>query len=290
MLLHSIVQILLVGTAVAADGSSTAEVPVSVDRLALAPANPERVPQQPKKVEYRVGPKDVLAIQVFGEPDLTGSFPIGENGEIDFPLLGAIHVNGIVLAEVGERLRLELRDGFLVDPRVNVVMELYASRPVQVLGAVKKPGIYYLEGGTSVIEMISQAGGIDKQLGATEVRILHEGQTNQAMILDMESLLERGQGNVELRTGDTIYVPKGPMVYVDGDVEKPGPVAFRRNMTASQALAEAGGALQTANLRDAYILRAGQRISLNLKKIQKGRQPDIVLKPGDQIFLETSML
>jgi polysaccharide export outer membrane protein len=290
MLLHSIVQILLVGSALAADGSPSAEAPSSVDRLVLAPVNPERPREQSKKVEYRVGPKDVLAIQVFGEPTLTGSFPIGENGEIDFPLLGAVHVNGIVLAEVGERLRLELRDGFLVDPRINVVMDKYASRPVQVLGAVKQPGIYYLEGGTSVIEMISQAGGIDKQLGATEVRILHEGQQDQAMILDMESLLERGQGNVQLRTGDTIYVPKGPMVYVDGDVEKPGPVGFRRNMTASQALAEAGGALQTANLRDAYILREGQRISLNLKKIQKGRLPDIVLKPGDQIFLETSIL
>jgi polysaccharide export outer membrane protein len=290
MLLHSIVQILLVSYALAADGSPTAEVPASVDRIALAPVNPERSQAHSKKIEYRVGPKDVLGIQVFGEPNLSGNFPIRENGEIDFPLLGAIHVNGIVLAEVGERLRLELRDGFLVDPRVSVVVEKYVSRPVQILGAIKKPGIYYLEGSTSVIEMISQAGGIDKQLGATEVRILHEGQEDQAMILDMESLLERGQGNVQLRTGDTIYVPKGPMVYVDGDVEKPGPVAFRRNMTASQALAEVGGALQTANLRDAYILRDGQRISLNLKKIQKGRQPDIILKPGDQIFLQTSML
>ncbi len=290
MLLLTIVQILLVGSALAADGSPNAEAPESVDRLALAPVQPERAQAPAKKVEYRVGPKDVLAIQVYGEPTLTGSFPIGESGEIDFPLLGAVHVSGVVLSEVGERLRLELRDGFLVDPRINVIVETFASRPVQVLGAVKKPGIYYLEGGTSVIEMISQAGGIEKRLGATEVRILHEGQEDQAMILDMESLLERGQGNVELRTGDTIYVPKGPMVYVDGDVEKPGPVAFRRNMTASQALAEAGGALQTANLRDAYILRGGQRIALNLKKIQKGRQPDIVLKPGDQIFLETSML
>ncbi|MEE2750045.1 MAG: SLBB domain-containing protein, partial [Myxococcota bacterium] len=148
----------------------------------------------------------------------------------------------------------------------------------------------HLKGGTSVIQVLSEAGGIEKNLGATEVRVLREGLEARPIILDVEALLEFGFGNMELLAGDTIYVPKGPIVYVDGDVEKPGPVVFRKNMTATQALAEAGGALNTANLRDAYILREGVRISLNLKRIQKGRLPDVSLEPGDQIFLETSML
>ncbi|MEE2751085.1 MAG: polysaccharide biosynthesis/export family protein, partial [Myxococcota bacterium] len=159
MLLLIFAQSLLASPALADDGAMASSGLRSEATLAQStPSSGTKTSERTRN--YRLGAEDVVNITVFGEPDLTGSFTISESGGLEFPLLGTINVSGASPQQVTELLSLALRDGYLHDPRVTVSVEVFASQPVQVLGAVSEPGVYHLKGGTSVIQVLSEAGGI----------------------------------------------------------------------------------------------------------------------------------
>jgi protein involved in polysaccharide export with SLBB domain len=108
-------------------------------------------------------------------------------------------------------------------------------------------------------------------------------------VINLEKLLADETDLWSLKAGDLVYVPEGAMVYVSGQVTKPGPVLFTDGITLTQALNAAGGPLPTARLRTAFILRDGVRTVVKLKRILRGQELDITLRPGDQIFLEQAV-
>ena len=122
--------------------------------------------------EYYLGAGDTLEVSVYGELDLSGSFPVSSSGELEYPLLGTLSVQGLTATDASELIRLRLSEGYLVDPSVTVWLESYQSQPVQVIGAVSDPGMYYLKGSTTVLQMLSEAGGM-KLEGIDEIRITH---------------------------------------------------------------------------------------------------------------------
>ncbi len=238
---------------------------------------------------YRIGPRDVLSIRVYDEPDLTGSYPVSERGSIDFPLVGRLEVEGLTPAEVQQRLTEVLAEGYLVNPQVAVSVETYASRPVQVLGAVRQPGVVHLTGPTTLLDVLALAGGVVAEKSIQEVHVTRAGQ-DTPIVLNLEDLLTRGENNLEMLPGDRVYVPEGALVYVSGEVNKPGTVPYRDGMTLTQALTAAGGPTTRARLRQATVLRAdGTRLTVNVKRILQGREPDLALQPGDQVFIEQSL-
>ena len=97
------------------------------------------------------------------------------------------------------------------------------------------------------------------------------------------------QKNLRLAAGEVVLVSEGMVVYVSGEVNKPGSVPFTEGLTVTQALSKSGGTKRTARTRDAYILRGDERISINLKKVLKGKAADVILKPDDQIVLQESV-
>jgi polysaccharide export outer membrane protein len=240
---------------------------------------------------YRVGPGDSVRIRVVGEEDLTGVFLVDEGGRLDLPMVGVVPADGLTPTQIGTRLTRVLAQDFLVDPQVSVQVEDFASRPVQVLGAVRKPGTYYLQGPTRLLEILAQVGGVLDEKSSSEVRITpNDGRAS--VKVDLEQLMLTGEGDVVLGANDVVHVLEGKVIYVNGEVGKPGSVAWKGGITVTRALALAGGAKATANLRKVYLLRDGERQPqrLNLKRIFRGKDADPKLQPGDQLLVGESAL
>ncbi|MFH1467713.1 MAG: polysaccharide biosynthesis/export family protein [Pseudomonadota bacterium] len=239
---------------------------------------------------YQVGVGDTLHVVVYGEEDLCGDFVVYEGGAINYPLVGKVSVLGLSLPQVAEALATALGQRFLVDPHVTVQMQAYASQAVQVLGAVAKPGVFYLEGPTTLRQMLAIAGGLISEKAVKEVRLerVVDGR-RQVQVVRLEPLLAEGEGDFTLRGGDVVNVAEGLVVYVSGEVKESGSVPYWDGLTVTRALAEAGGPDTYARLRRAFLMRDGQRIVFNLKKLLQGRLEDIPLQPGDQLVIEESV-
>lgn len=237
--------------------------------------------------DYKVGPRDVIEVEVYGEPDLSRPYEVSSAGEITVPFLGAVPVVGLTPLEVGERLVVGYRDGILNNPQISVRVGEHRSQQIEVYGAVKKPGPYYLEGPTTLLEAIGLAGWVDLQKSTNHV-ILRRA-TGEVVALSLDSV-QSGERNVTLMAGDVVSVEEGQVVYVGGEVEKAGPVAFTQGLTVMQALLRAGGPNETALMRGAYVVRDGEKLEVNLRRIADGRESDLVMQPGDQLFLKENPL
>jgi len=237
---------------------------------------------------YRIGPGDTLEIQVFGQDDLTGAHAVGASGSLDFPLLGKVDAQGLTVQALDDRITAALGEKYLKSPQVQVVVKAYGSQRVVVQGAVKKPGLYHLSGPTMILDIIAEAGGVAEE-GVSEVRIKHDDPNRPDTVVSLEELMAKGGRGVQLAAGDLVDVSKPLVVYVDGEVNKPGAVSYTEGLTVTQALTRSGGHKSTAKLRDAYILRGSERMEINIKKILAGRSADVALKPNDQLILKESM-
>ena len=239
---------------------------------------------------YTIGSGDTLDVQVFQEADLTGKYFVGEGGTIEMPLVGSVQAAGLTVAELTVSLTEDLGARYLRNPQVSIRVDVYGSQPVRVLGEVGSPGVYYLTGPTSLQELLAKAGGVKTDRSTQEAIIKNEwDDASPQQVINLSRLRDTGEGNVLLRGGDVVYISEGQAVYVGGEVKKPGSVPFKEGLTVLQALTEAGGFAPTASARRAYILRDGGRIALNMRRIQKGRDADVTLQNGDQLFIEESV-
>lgn len=112
--------------------------------------------------DYRVGPLDVLDIEVFGAPDLTRSVRVSVGGEFTLPLVGRVPATGKTVGELEKDVAARLKDGFMENPQVTVFVKEYMSQRVTVEGAVREPGIFSLTGRTSLLQVIALCKGLDE--------------------------------------------------------------------------------------------------------------------------------
>lgn len=236
---------------------------------------------------YVLGARDVVRVEVFEEEGLSGEFEVSDEGTVDMPLVGRMLVSGLSLSDFDSQLTERLGKDFLVSPQVTVQITRFGSKAVRILGAVKKPGVYPLSGPTSVLELIALAGGMGAD-GISEVRITRRGRTDPLVLRLDEVALD--EASWMLSEGDSVFVPPPKVVYVAGQVDKPGAVPFGEGLTISQAIILAGGAKTGANLRRVWIKRGDAPIRVNLKRITQGRDEDVLLEPNDQVMLAESVL
>ena len=263
--------------------------------LFLFPANAlaegDKVPQEvlSREVVYAVGPGDVLDVRVYGEDDLSKHFTLNREGELIVPYVGRVGVKGLTVSQIAVELESRLRDGFLVDPQVTVQVFEYKAKPIQILGEVEEPGIYYLRGESNVQTILARAGGSAENV--TQARVVRDqGGRVESFLVDLESLSQGdGTGTLRLQAGDTIHVLPAARVFVSGEVKEEGAVSWREGMTAWQALSKAGGPTRTAKLKGAYVLRQGSTIEVDLKAVKQGKAEDVVLRPDDQLVLPESI-
>ncbi len=237
--------------------------------------------------EYRIGPGDVLKVQVWGEEDLSRSFPVNDQGQLDFPFLGPVAVGGQTASEASAALRDRLQQGYLLDPQVTIWVESFGSQPVQVLGAVARPGLVYVRGPTTLLELLGQVGGVSKE-GVDEIRLTRGGEGGETQVLSYERLVADGTGGLLIAGGDVVFIPES-QVHVLGQVVRPGPIAYREGLTVSRCISAVGGAAAVASLGRVWILRGDERIRVNLRRILRGKAEDVVVQGGDRIFVGESV-
>jgi len=286
--------------------------------------------------QYRIGPEDLILITVFEVPELTRDVRVSANGEISMPLLGAVKASGLSPQELERVLQELLRRTYMKDPQVSVFVREMQSHPVSVFGAVRKPGVFQIRGARTLIEVLSLAEGLEEDAGDTVIVMRkppHAGPaygagsreiaeesgydtlavsdeagtfpsrvdgTAQAenIEIDLKVLLESpdSRHNILVYPGDFVKVTRAGIVYVVGEVNKPGGFVLQTNENISvlQALALAEGHTGTAAKSKARIIRTDQQtgerveIPLDLEKVLEGKSEDALLQPKDILFVPNS--
>src|SRR5207245_2275933 len=182
--------------------------------------------------------------------------------------------------------------GFYREPRVSVFEKEYVTQGVSILGEVKNPGVYPLLADRHLLDLLSQAGGLTPNASKT-VSITHAGQNTPSVVTLSPNPELAATSNPAILTGDTIVVATAGLVYVIGNVNKPGGYPMTDNdLTVLQALALAGGNSPMAALDRAQIVRqvkgAREAMPISVKKILEGRNKDIRLQPQDILFIPGS--
>jgi polysaccharide export outer membrane protein len=174
--------------------------------------------------DYLVGPGDVLSITVYDNDDLKTKVRVSSNGTIVMPLLGQVNVNKLSVSAITEKITGLLANGYIVNPQVNVFVDEFRSKRVVILGNVRNPGLIELNGPTTFLELISKAGGFDKDAGDTAT-IKRKGNDQESVIvINLISLVKGGDlsQNMQINDEDTVYISGAGMCYVTGEVGTPG--------------------------------------------------------------------
>ena len=247
-----------------------------------------------KTVIVKLGPGDLIEVGVYNVPELASKVRVSNSGDIYLPLIDYVHVEGLTQEEAQELIEKRLEDGgFVRSPHVSIFVDEAMSQGVTIIGEVGKPGIYPDIGDHKLYGVISQAGGFS-QNASRKIAILRQNHTDPIRIDLPRNLADDMSGNVDIQPGDTITVPRAPIIYVVGDVGRPsGLLVDNGTMTVLQAIALAGGTNKTASLGGARILRKAPdggvtETKVEIKKMLQAKVPDVTLQADDILFVPIS--
>jgi polysaccharide export outer membrane protein len=270
--------------------------------FAPAPASPQPAAAPQPGPAYIVGPNDILGIKVLGEAELSTQYTVDSDGTITFPFLQRVPVAGKTVAEIEYAIRKGLEDDWIKNPQVSVVVTSYRSRAIFVMGEVRNPAKYTIEGQTTLLEVIAQAGSFTPNAAQTISVIRYKdgitgveagapvepGDPRAAEIvrINREELSEgRLRANIILQDGDTIYVPAAEKFYVQGYVKQPGQFVLQPGMTVRQAISVAGGLTERGTDRRIKIIR-----KVNGKDVEIDAELSDLVKPNDTIRIQQRRL
>src|SRR5208283_179506 len=249
----------------------------------------------------RIGNDDLLGVTVYDSPELTGTVRVDSTGEIRLPMLRQqLQAAGLFPADLEKTIASALiRDHLLVDPVVTVTVVEYRSRPISVVGAVRNPVTFQATGSVTLLDALSQAGGLTENAGS---EILVSQKLEGSNLKDAASVRRipaRGlidavdpSLNIALHGGEEVRVPEAGKFYVLGNVHRPGAFSITdgSGSTVLKALAMSEG-LDHFSGNIAYIYRSevstGGRseIPIQLKKIMDRKSPDVPLLPSDILYV-----
>ena len=246
---------------------------------------------------YVVGPKDVLKVTIWGHDDLSRQVVVSADGTFRFPLIGDVRAGGLTPAAIETLLRDQLGKDYLVNPQVSVSVQEYRSQRVFVLGEVEKPGTYALTGQTTLLDVLSEAGGPGKSAGrqvvvvrapAAEGPLTPGAAGSVSLRANLRRLLDGAAGeNIPLSSGDTVFIPKVTSFFVLGEVLRQGAYAMEKETTALEAVTLAGGFTDRAAPSGAKILRKradGAQESLDVD-LGDPKAREVQLAEGDTLLV-----
>jgi polysaccharide biosynthesis/export protein len=267
---------------------------------------------QDVRTSYILGAEDQIVIRALDVPDISDKpLRLDLSGDIKIPMVGRIHAGGLTSEQLEAELTKRL-SVYLEKPDVAVTIAEFHSQPVSVIGEVNTPGVHQIEGRKTLVEILSQAGGLSANAGPsiTITRRIEWGRipvadakddpTGKFSVAEIELKplinAKSPEKNIVIRPYDVISVPRAETVYVIGEVGKVGPLTLNERHTISvlQAISSSGGVLRTAATGNAKILRpvAGSptwaEFPVDIKKILKGQAKDQTLVAGDILFVPDS--
>ena len=296
---------------VAADGRfDAAPAAPAVSTAAYVPTAPSAATAA-SSTSYVLGPEDLITVRVFAADDIPDKpAQIDNNGSVTLPMIGLVHAAGLTVEQFQANLVTAYKKYFK-DPQVTVQVNEFHSQPVSVAGNVNTPGVVQLRGNRNLMEVISMAGGLRPEAGdqALITRNLSEGTipvagaftdpTGKYSVahIDIRAVMsgKDPEGNIVMKPHDVVTIPRARMIYVLGNVTKPGGFVLTDNesMSITKAIALAGGWDKTASLSSARVLRASggaerEQIPANVKKIMENKAPDVELRPDDILYIPNS--
>ncbi|MCK4738945.1 MAG: SLBB domain-containing protein [Deltaproteobacteria bacterium] len=257
-------------------------------------------------IEYAVGEGDLLEINVYEHPDLKTKVRVGADGSITFPLVGVVNIGGFTTSGVEKKLATLLEDGYIKKAHVTVFISEYTSKKVTVLGEFLKPGLIRLRGESTLLEVISSAGGLTNLAGdylfiqrkskkpSTPLTNLDKDLKSIAdadddvIRVELKVLLEKGEATVnhQVNDGDSIYIPKADLVYITGEVVRPGAYKITKGLTVLKAITLSGGFTPIAWKGRTKIVRKGTdgvEETIRVKMQELVIPEDVILVP-ESIF------
>ncbi|HWG58391.1 MAG TPA: SLBB domain-containing protein [Candidatus Acidoferrales bacterium] len=294
-----------------------------------APGTPQATPAQaatpaagtamdlPRGGDLILGPGDIIQIQVANDPDISGKYLISQSGDLRVPTIPRpIHAMDLSTSQLSDRISKALVQAqILKEPVVSIFVDEYHSHTVTVVGAVQKPGIYPVEVNTTVLQAITEAGGLlttagssvtvtrakaeEKSAGPAKLEKVNDSATQLTVSVADMVAGRNGAANVMVHAGDVVNVGTAPIVYVVGAVTRPGAFAIQSNnseITVLQALALVEGVTPVASAKRAIIVRDStdpknrKEIPVNIPKMMSGKEADQYLVANDILFIPESGL
>jgi len=271
-----------------------------------------------KQGEYLIGSGDLLGIEVFDVPELSRDVRVNETGYISLPLMPAkVRAAGLTPYQLQDKLAELLQtNGLVSTPEVTVSLKEQHSQPITVIGAVRTPQVMQALRKTTLLQALSQAGGIADDAGSTVIVTRPVPDPSEAadpaeppdasaptapqmFTINLADVLESGDArfNIPLQGGDVVSVPRAGIIYVVGAVQKPGGILLQNDldhMTMLKMISLAGGTTNTAKVKNTVILRknpeTGKRdqVPVDLGKVLKLKTPDVQLEANDILFVPDS--
>jgi polysaccharide biosynthesis/export protein len=263
--------------------------------------------RNPTFTDARIMPGDVVAIVVYGVPELTtssstsagvGGNPVAtgikvtEQGQIVLPYIGAIKIAGMTPSEAAQYVAKQLKDGgFLINPQVTVEIVASPTRVITVIGEVQKPAPVPAFGQLRLLDVVSACGGFTP-LASHTLTVHRLGDPEPITVLMPTNPQASDEANIPLMAGDTVIVPKVGNIFVVGQVRSPEtiPLATNTPITVLRAISMSGGLNFGAAMSKTVILRTRpdhqhEEIQLDLKKIMDGKQKDVALISDDVLLV-----
>ncbi len=225
--------------------------------------------------DYLLGSGDLLQVKVFEAEELNTTVRISSRGYVTLPLLGAILVKDLSAREAEETIENLYRARYIKDPHVNIFVEEHFSGRVILIGQFRNPGTYDYLSKQRLLDVMALGGGLNEKAGrAIQIRRSSGSPDGQSVfIVDLDQLIKAGQSelNIEINSGDVLFVPEAGTFFVDGAVRRPGSYYIKHKTTIQEAFLEAGGLAPYANKQSAILIRymeSGERqtIELDLSK------------------------
>ena len=272
------------------------EAPTVWNNPGTAGVPPLAAAQSSSPMPAPIASGDFLDISEYHTPEFHSAVRVSAEGTVMLPMIGEINISNMdeqAAAHVIEAALLA--KGMLLHPLVSVLVTTYAGQDVSVLGEVTHPGVYPYTYHHRLLDLISAASGLSSNAGRL-VNIFHYGdpKTPHAVVLDPSGTDMASDHNPELTPGDTVQVSRAGLVYVVGDVIRPGgfPVDPVQGLTIVQALSLAWGPSLNAAVGHALLIREqkGGRtmIALNLRRMLHGQDPDQPVQDRDILYVPDS--
>jgi polysaccharide export outer membrane protein len=242
-----------------------------------------------------LGPGDELEVTVYGAPDLSRHTRVNADGNISLPLVGDVRVAGLSSSETEAAIESRLREQHVLnDPQVSVYVKEYTNDGISVAGEVMRPGVYSALGPHRLFDILQISGGLTEKASGV-VTVSHRGDEKDPVQVEVSQDPEKmARSNIELYPGDTVFVAKAAMVYVLGEVVKPGGYILNSAgaVTVLQVVAAAGGPTHSAAVGGTRMLRRTptglQERPVPLKALLRGKTADIPVSADDILFVPSS--
>jgi polysaccharide export outer membrane protein len=269
-----------------------AKAPTSADTQSPSSGNAPVISAIPA---IKISSGDMVNIKVFGVPEMESEGRVNDEGLITVALVGPVNISGMTSREAEKTIAGKLVEaGMLKNPQVSVLVKEYVTQGISVMGEVAKPGIYPLLGARRLFDVLSFAGGTTDKAGRI-VSITRRNDPDHPVLVSLNSDPSKSSiANVDVQPGDTVVVSKAGVVYVVGDVMRPGGFIMDNNesLRVLQAIALAQGFNRTAKLDAAKLIRktpdGPKEIAVPLQKIMESKVADVEMQNDDILFVPTS--